>query len=78
MLVNLVGDREHIEFDAEIANQFQFGLSENLAGRIVRCVQNNRFGVLVEYVPQFAFIEGPFAIGRQSADAVLRIEAWLR
>ena len=36
MLVDLVGDRDRVVFDAEVGDEREFLLREDLAGRVVR------------------------------------------
>src|SRR5579862_6150301 len=61
VLVDLVGNREDVELDAQVANQFQFRPREYLASRIVRRIENDRFRVLVEGAAQFFLVECPLA-----------------
>ena len=63
VLVNFVGDRQHVELNAQIANQFQFLTAEHLAGRIVRRVQDDCLGVMLEGLAQFQLVESPLAVG---------------
>src|ERR1700722_8475182 len=61
MFVDFVRDRQHVELDAQIANQFQFRSREHLSRRVVGRVNDDGLGVLVECRPQFFLIEGPLA-----------------
>jgi hypothetical protein len=66
VLVNFVGDGVSVPADAKIADGFDFGASENFAGRIIRGVQNDGFGGRAERSGQFLRIERP--IGRLQFD----------
>ena len=48
VLVNFVGDAVAVPTDTEIANEFEFGASEDFAGGIVGRVQDDGFGVRPE------------------------------
>ena len=78
VLVDLVGDGEDIEFDAQVADQFQFFAGEDLAGGIVRSIEDDGFGVFVEGAAQFFFVEGPLAGFILWAGAASRISVSLR
>src|SRR5262249_43169574 len=64
VLVDFVGDSEDIEFEAEVADDSEFGASEHFAGGIVGSVQDDGLGMAVESAAKFAFVEGPFVGGR--------------
>jgi hypothetical protein len=66
MFVDFVGDAVGIPSYAKIANEFEFGASENFAGGIVRRVEDDGFCVRAERSAQFPFVEGP--IGRPKFD----------
>src|SRR5580658_11068861 len=64
VLVDLVGDGEHVVFNAQVTNQFQFLPAEHLAGWVVWRVNNDglglRLAVLVQKsLAQFLFVERP-------------------
>ena len=59
VLVDFVGDRQNVPLLAEPGDDFEFLRDENLAGRIVRRIDNDGFGLVVECRGQFRFIERP-------------------
>src|SRR6185369_9406948 len=48
----------------QVANQLEFFTSENLAGWIVGCVDDDGFGLVVERRAQVALVECPFTFRR--------------
>ncbi len=48
VLVNLVGDRDQIVAAAEVGDRFQLGSGEHPAGGVVRRVDDDRPGRLVD------------------------------
>ena len=59
VFVNLVGDGEHIELHAQVANQLQFRPRENLSRGIVGRVYDDGLGVLLKRSAQLALIKRP-------------------
>src|SRR5439155_6940365 len=52
VLIDLVGDRNRIVIDAELRDQPELRMRIHLAGRVVRRVDHDRPGPLVERLPQ--------------------------
>src|ERR1035441_2958127 len=66
VLVDFVGDGEHIVFDTQVANQFQFFPAEHLAGGVVWRVKDYRLrvmlrGLVLKSFAQLLFVEHPLA-----------------
>ena len=61
VLVDLVGDGEDVEFNAQVSDQFQFGAGEDLSRGIVRGVENDGFGVFGEGSAKFFLVKGLFS-----------------
>ena len=59
MLVDFVGDAVSVPPDAEVAYEFEFRSREYFAGRIVRRVQDDCFGVRAKRGREFLFVKGP-------------------
>ncbi len=78
VFVNFIGDGEDVEFNAQVADQFQFATGEHLAGRVVRRIHDDRFGLMVKSRPQFALIEESTRRPAWLADATSQTAAWLR
>ena len=58
-VVDLVGDRDRVEFPAEPRDALELGASEDATGRVVRRVQDDRTRALREGAPQAVGIELP-------------------
>ena len=57
MLVHLVGDCDQIMFDNNIGNQLQLFVSEYLASRIMRRIQQHQLGARRDSCLQFSWIK---------------------
>src|SRR5215471_2892585 len=68
MFVDFVSNGDDVEFQAKIANEFEFRPREHLARRIVRRVQDDGLCVIVKRGTQLSLIKCPFAlrIGRRA------------
>src|SRR5579871_4095530 len=76
VLVNLVSDGEGIKLPTERGNDGQFLTRENLAGGVVRGVENDGLGTRGESTAQFVGIEAP--VGRIQSDIAREGTAQLR
>src|SRR6266403_6358094 len=66
VLVDFVGDGEHVVLNAHVTNQFQFFPAEHLAGRVVWRVNDDGFGLVLtglvlKSLAQFLFVERPLS-----------------
>ena len=66
MLIDLVGDRQHVVFLAQLGNQFEILPGKDPAGGVVGRIDHDRPGFLVERRRQFLGTERE--IGRMQAD----------
>ena len=62
VLVDFVGDGEHVVLDAEVADELEFLPAEHLAGRVIGRVQDDGLGVVLEGLAKFDFVERPLGI----------------
>ena len=59
VLVNLVGDGQDIPFLAETPDELQFLATEDLARRVIRCIDNNGLRLVIERRRKFFLVKRP-------------------
>ena len=75
MFVNLIRKDEHVEFLAQTGDKFHLFAGENLASRIIRVTNNNRFGFLVKGGAQFfaVYVAASYVKANQSGNRALQM-----
>ena len=64
VFVDLICDGQNVEFNTQVADQFEFASRKHVAGGIIRRIYDDGLGVTVKRRAEFALIETPLAIGR--------------
>jgi len=70
LVVDFVGEDEDVVFDAEVADGLQLLAGEDLADRVVRCVDDDHAGALRDLAFQLLHVECPLAGGSCLGGAV--------